>query len=60
MAGFTAKALGLSVWLLILLSVPQVNADPFFVKVYGRTYKVDPRYRPNASRGHGSPARRHR
>jgi len=46
MAGSTAGALGLSVWLLVLLSLVPVNADPFFVKVYGRTYKVDPRYPP--------------
>jgi hypothetical protein len=47
MAGSTARALGLSVWLLVVLSVAPASADPFFVKVYGRTYKVDPRYPPN-------------
>ena len=51
MAGFTARVLGLSVWLLVFLSVAPVNADPFFVEVYGRTYKVDPRYPPNELKG---------
>jgi hypothetical protein len=51
MAGFTARVLGLSVWLLVFLSVAPVNADPFFVEVYGRTYKVDPRYPPNDLKG---------
>jgi hypothetical protein len=51
MAGFTARAFGLSVWLLVLLSVAPASADPFFVKVYGRTYKVDPRYPLNELKG---------
>jgi len=51
MAGSTARELGLSVWLLVLLSVTPASADPFFVKVYGRTYKVDPRYPPNDLKG---------
>jgi hypothetical protein len=51
MAGSTARALGLSVWLLVFLSVVPVHADPFFVKVYGRTYKVDPRYPPSDLKG---------
>ncbi|MGF9762025.1 hypothetical protein AAII07_43265 [Microvirga sp. 0TCS3.31] len=51
MAGSTARALGLSVGLLVFLSVVPVYADPFFVKVYGRTYKVDPRYPPNELKG---------
>jgi hypothetical protein len=51
MAGFTAGVLGLSVWLLVLLSVAPASADPFFVKVYGRTYKVDPRYPPSELKG---------
>jgi hypothetical protein len=51
MAGFTVRALGLSVWLLVLLSAAPAFADPFFVKVYGRTYKVDPRYPSNELKG---------
>ena len=51
MAGSTARALGLSVWLLVFLSVAPAHADPFFVKVYGRTYKVDPRYPPSELNG---------
>jgi hypothetical protein len=51
MAGSTARALGLSVWLLVFLSLVPVYADPFFVKVYGRTYKVDPRYPPSELKG---------
>jgi hypothetical protein len=44
MARFTAKVLGLFVWLPVLLCAVPVHADPFFVRVYGRTYKIDPRY----------------
>jgi hypothetical protein len=43
MTGFSAKALVLSAYVLSLLAVTPAHADPFFVKVYGRTYKVDPR-----------------
>jgi hypothetical protein len=51
MAGFTVRVFGLSGCLLVFLSVVPVYADPFFVKVYGRTYKVDPRYPPNDLKG---------
>jgi hypothetical protein len=51
MVGFTARALGLSVCLLAFLSIVPASADPFFVKVYGRTYKVDPHYPPNELKG---------
>jgi hypothetical protein len=44
MARFTAKVLGLSGCLLVFLCAIPVRADPFFVRVYGRTYKVDPLY----------------
>src|SRR5688572_13432335 len=50
MAGFTARALGLSVCLLAFLNIVPASADPFFVKVYGRTYKVEPRYPPDELR----------
>jgi hypothetical protein len=43
MTGFSAKALVLSACLLSLLAVIPAHADPFFIRVYGRTYKVDPR-----------------
>jgi hypothetical protein len=43
MTGFSAKGCVLSACLLPLLAVIPAHADPFFVKVYGRTYKVDPR-----------------
>ncbi len=43
MTGFSAKAFVLSAYVLSLLAVTPAHADPFFVKVYGRTYKVDPR-----------------
>ncbi|WP_091138190.1 hypothetical protein [Microvirga guangxiensis] len=43
MARFTAKVLGLLVWLAMFLCTAPVHADPFFVRVYGRTYKIDPR-----------------
>jgi hypothetical protein len=44
MAGSTAKVVGLFGCLLALLTILPVKADPFFLRVYGRTYKVDPRY----------------
>ena len=37
--------------LLALLAVIPAHADPFFVRVYGRTYKVDPRYASDEPRG---------
>ena len=43
MTRFTAKGLGLCGCLLIILGAVPVKAAPFFVTVYGRTYKVDPR-----------------
>jgi hypothetical protein len=51
MARVTAKVLGLCVWLLVTLWAAPVYADPFFVRVYGRTYKVDPRYPSNELKG---------
>ena len=47
MARFTIKVLGLSGCLLVFLCVVPVQAASFFVTVYGRTHKVDPRYSPN-------------
>jgi hypothetical protein len=43
MARFMAKVLGFSGCLLVFPCSIPVQADPFFVTVYGRTYKVDPR-----------------
>ena len=43
MARCIAKALGLFVGLAVFLCVVPASADPFFVRVYGRTYKIDPR-----------------
>src|SRR6478735_9360733 len=43
MTRFTAKGLGLCGCLLIILGAVPVKAAPFFVTIYGRTYKVDPR-----------------
>ncbi|WP_262265671.1 hypothetical protein [Microvirga yunnanensis] len=37
--------------MLTLLFVPPARADPFFVQVYGRTYKVDPRYPSDELKG---------
>jgi hypothetical protein len=42
MAGMLRRVLGLSGCLLALHAVLPANAEPFFVRVYGRTYKVDP------------------
>jgi hypothetical protein len=44
MTGFPARALVLSACLLVLLTNLPAHADPFFVGVFGRTYKVNPRY----------------
>jgi hypothetical protein len=51
MARFTAKVLGLSGYLLALLCIVPAHAAPFFVTVYGRTYKVDPRFSADDSKG---------
>ncbi|MBA1155697.1 hypothetical protein [Microvirga mediterraneensis] len=51
MARFTAKVLGLLAWLPVFLCAAPVHADPFFVRVYGRTYKIDPRYPTSEPKG---------
>ena len=51
MARFAANALGLSGCLLVLLGAAPVQAAPFFVTAYGRTYKVDPRSSANEAKG---------
>jgi hypothetical protein len=51
MARFITKVLGLSGCVLVLLCPIPVQADPFFVTVYGRTYKVDPRSPANEAKG---------
>jgi hypothetical protein len=51
MGGFSARILGFFSCLLALLSVLPAHADPFFVRVYGRTYKVDPRYPADEPKG---------
>ncbi len=51
MVRFIARILGLASFMLVLLTVLPAHADPFVVKVYGRTYKVDPRYPPNELKG---------
>ena len=51
MADFLARVVGLSGCLLVPLTVLPVQADPFFVRVYGRTYKVDPRYLSDEPKG---------
>ncbi len=44
MTGFMARHAALLACLVALSIALPVRADPFFVRVYGRTYKVDPRY----------------
>ena len=51
MTRFTAKVFGLSGCLLVILGTVSVQAAPFFVTVYGRTYKVDPRIPSNELEG---------
>ncbi|WP_114944563.1 hypothetical protein [Microvirga calopogonii] len=50
MNGVSARILGaLCCWLALSVVLP-ARADPFFVKVYGRTYKIDPHY-PSDEKG---------
>ena len=51
MVRFTATALGLFVGLSVFLCTVPALADPFFVRVYGRTYKIDPRYPTDEPKG---------
>jgi hypothetical protein len=51
MVGFATRVLGLSGCLLALLAVLPAHADPSFVRVYGRTYKIDPRYTSDEPKG---------
>ncbi len=51
MASFRTRVLSAASCLLALLAVFPASADPFFVRVYGRTYKVDPRYASDEPRG---------
>jgi hypothetical protein len=51
MVGGTASVLRLIACVLALLIVLPTQADPFFVRVYGRTYKVDPRYASDEPKG---------
>jgi hypothetical protein len=48
---FTTKIFGLSGCLLVILCTVPVQAAPFFVTVYGRTYTVDPRSPSNEPNG---------
>ena len=51
MARFTLKVFGLSGCLLVFFCVVPVQAAPFFVTVYGRTYKFDPRHSSTELKG---------
>ncbi|MGF9762493.1 hypothetical protein AAII07_45745 [Microvirga sp. 0TCS3.31] len=51
MTRFITKVLGLSGYLLALLCIVPAQASPFFVTIYGRTYKVDPRFPANEAKG---------
>jgi hypothetical protein len=51
MTGLIARVLGLFGCLLTLSIALPARADPFFVRVYGRTYKIDPRYPSDESTG---------
>jgi hypothetical protein len=51
MTGFIARFVGLFGCLLALSIVLPAKADPFFVRVYGRTYKIDPRYPSDEPKG---------
>jgi hypothetical protein len=45
------RALGISACLLAFISIVPARADPFFVTVYGRTYKIDPGYPSSEPQG---------
>ncbi|WP_262031220.1 hypothetical protein [Microvirga sp. Mcv34] len=47
MSGILARILGVFGCLLALSAALPARADPFFVKVYGRTYRIDPRAPPD-------------
>ena len=51
MTRFMTKVFGLSGCLLVLSCTVPVQAAPFFVTVYGRTYKVDPRFPSHEQKG---------
>jgi len=52
MTGFTARAFGLfGCAVALFVTALPAQADPFFVRVYGRTYKVDPRYPSEEPKG---------
>jgi hypothetical protein len=51
MARFIAKTLGLVAGLSVFLCAVPTSADPFFVRVYGRTYKIDPRLPADEPKG---------
>lgn len=52
MTGFTARAFGLfGCAVALFVAALPAQADPFFVRVYGRTYKVDPRYPSEEPKG---------
>ena len=51
MVSLPTRVLWAASCLLALLAVIPAYADPFFVRVYGRTYKVDPRYASDEPRG---------
>ncbi|MBF9197890.1 hypothetical protein [Microvirga terrestris] len=51
MARFKVKVIGFSGYLLALLCIVPAQASPFFVTIYGRTYKVDPRVPANEPKG---------
>src|SRR5215211_4772194 len=51
MARFIARVLGLCGCLLVILGAVPAQAAPFFVTIYGRTYKVDPRVPAHEPKG---------
>jgi len=51
MTGFPTRTLVVCAYLLPLVTTIPAHADPVFVKVYGRTYKVDPPYPPAEPKG---------
>ena len=51
MAASSVRAFGLLGCLLTFFAMAPARAEPFFVRVYGKTYKIDPRYPPDEPKG---------
>ena len=51
MAPSSVRAFGLLGCLLAFFAMAPARAEPFFLRVYGKTYKIDPRYSADEAKG---------